>query len=323
MKKHHKPLKLDNLELPSNILYAPLAGCSDYPFRQMAKKYRPGLFFCEMVKMDALIRYDVGTFRILDYDASMHPIGGQIVGSKKEIAGQAARIIEELGFDVIDLNCGCPVDKVTKDGSGSGLLKTPELMGEILANMKAAVKIPVTVKIRMGWDHESINAEEITEIAEAAGAAAITIHGRTRQQGYKGEADWSPIARAKARAKKIKVIGNGDIFCGPSAEKLFGTTGCDGALVSRGTLGKPWIFEEIIRHLEGLPPIERTPDQIRTTLLNHLEKITAYQPTRRAITDLRRVSCWYLKNMTNAKTLRSTLSRIESLDDAKELILNG
>jgi tRNA-dihydrouridine synthase B len=144
------PFQLGNITLPNNIFYAPLAGCSDFPFRKMSAKYRPGLMYCEMVKMDALIRHDQNTFHILDYDPSMHPIGGQICGSKPEIAGQAAKIIEDLGFDVVDLNCGCPVDKVTKDGSGSGMLKTPELIGEVLANMVAAVKIPVTVKIRAG-----------------------------------------------------------------------------------------------------------------------------------------------------------------------------
>ena len=159
-----KPFQMGKKVLPSNIFYAPLAGCSDFPFRKMSAKYRPGLMYCEMVKMDALIRSDVNTFHLLDYDASMHPIGAQLCGSKPEIAGKAAKIMEELGFDVVDLNCGCPVDKITKDGSGSGMLKNPELIGEMVSNMIAAVKIPVTVKIRAGWDENSINAVEITRI---------------------------------------------------------------------------------------------------------------------------------------------------------------
>ena len=144
----------------------------------MTSRFRPGLIYCEMVKMEALTRYDTGTFRLLDYDKSMHPIGAQIVGSNPKLAGHAAQIIEELGFDVVDLNCGCPVDKVTKDGSGSGLLKEPEKIGEIIANMVAAVSIPVTVKIRAGWEEGRIAAADITEIAEKAGAKAITIHGQ-------------------------------------------------------------------------------------------------------------------------------------------------
>jgi nifR3 family TIM-barrel protein len=142
------PIFLGNLKLPNNVFYAPLAGCSDYPFRWMSSQYSPGLIFCEMVKMDALIRNDPVTLHMLDYDTSMHPIAAQLCGSKPQIAGKAAKIIEDLGFDAVDLNCGCPVDKVTKDGSGSGMLKNPQLIGEVLANMVAAVKIPVTVKIR-------------------------------------------------------------------------------------------------------------------------------------------------------------------------------
>src|SRR3984893_6443256 len=179
-----RPFQLGALQLPSNIFCAPLAGCSDLPFRMMTTKFQPGLVYCEMVKMDALVRHDPHTYRLLDYETSMHPIGAQLCGSKPQLAGKSAKILEDLGFDVVDLNCGCPVDKVTKDGSGSGLLKNPQLIGEIISQMVASVRIPVTVKIRAGWDAQNINAEEITEIAEQAGAVAICIHGRTRSQGY-------------------------------------------------------------------------------------------------------------------------------------------
>ena len=166
---------------------------------------------------------------------------------------RAARIVEDLGFDVVDFNCGCPVDKVTKDGSGSGMLKNPELIGEMIASMVAAVKIPVTVKIRTGWDERHINAPEITAIAEKAGAKAICIHGRTREQGYSGHANWDHIRACKEVAKNIHVIGNGDVFDAPSALRMFQTTGCDAILLSRGTMGQPWIIEDIYRALEGLP----------------------------------------------------------------------
>src|SRR5579872_1226411 len=166
------PFFIGSVKLPNKVLYAPLAGCSDLPFRRMSRHYGPGIVYCEMVKIDALVRNDSNTYRLLDYDIGMHPIGAQICGSKPKIAAAAARIVEDLGFDVIDFNCGCPVDKVTKDGSGSGMLKTPELIGEVLCEMMAAVKIPVTVKIRAGWDEKSINAVEITNIAEKAGAKA-------------------------------------------------------------------------------------------------------------------------------------------------------
>ncbi|MEX0961251.1 MAG: tRNA dihydrouridine synthase DusB [Simkaniaceae bacterium] len=320
MNSYHQPIQIGSLSLKSNVFYAPLAGCSDYPFRQMSNHCRPGLFFTEMVKMDALIRYDQSTFRLLDYDGSMHPIGGQLVGSKSEIAGKAAKIIEELGFDLIDLNCGCPVDKVTKDGSGSGLLKTPQKIGEILSNMINAVSIPVTLKIRIGWDENAINAAQITKIAEKAGASAITIHGRTRAQGYKGSADLNPILEAKKEANKIMVIGNGDIFSGEDAEKMFEYTGCDGILVARGSLGTPWIHEDIVRHLNRLEPINRSPQFIKETLLNHLSLILSYQPKRRALLDLRRISCWYFKKGTGTKKLRESLCRISDLKEAYKII---
>lgn len=316
----NKNFKLGNITLPNNIFYSPLAGCSDFPFRKMAANYQPGLIYCEMVKMDALVRHDPGTFHILDYDKSMHPIGAQLCGSKPNIAGQSARILEELGFDVIDLNCGCPVDKVTKDGSGSGLLKNPQLIGELISNIVAAVKVPVTVKIRAGWDEENIIAEEITRIAEEAGAVAIAIHARTRQQGYKGPAKWEYIKRCVDARKTIKVIGNGDVFSAEAAEKMFQETGCDVVLVSRGTMGAPWMAQDIIRHLEGLPPIERGPQQWREALFEHYRYILDYHPERRVPIEMRRVGCWYVKSSSGTRQFRNLMSRVNSIDEIETLL---
>ncbi len=319
MKKFVKPLKLGNLTLPSNVLYSPLAGCSDYPFRQMAARYKIGLMFCEMVKMDALIRHEPSTYHLLDFDPSMRPIGGQICGSKPELAGPCAKIIEELGFDVVDLNCGCPVDKVTKDGSGSGMLKHPELIGEVIANMVAAVDIPVTVKIRAGWDEESINACLITKIAEEAGAKAISIHGRTRQQKYTGKANWDHIKAAKEVAQSIKVIGNGDVFDAKAGLALFNHTGCDAILISRGTFGKPWIAEDV-RRLDNSEPL-MIPD-IKEHLLDHMAYITSYQTDRKALLDMRRIGCWYLRDGTGTKKLRESLNRSKDLNEIENMIRN-
>lgn len=316
------PFQLGNITLPNNIFYAPLAGCSDFPFRQMSALYRPGLMYCEMVKMDAIVRHDPHTFHILDYSANMHPIGGQLCGSKPSIAGKAARIIEELGFDVIDLNCGCPVDKVTKDGSGSGMLKTPELIGEVLANIVAAVKIPVTVKIRAGWDEKSINAAQITKIAEQAGAQAICIHGRTRHQAYKGPANWDYIKECKEVATTIKIIGNGDITDAYAAERMFDYTGCDAVLVARGTMGNPWIIEDIIRLLSGDEPMSRSLEDRRQALLKHFLFTYNYHLPRRVAVDMRRVGCWYLKKSAGTKAFRELISKAGNPEEARELILN-
>ncbi len=317
MKKFVKPLKLGNLSLPSNVFYSPLAGCSDYPFRQMAARYQIGLMFCEMVKMEALIRHEPSTYHLLDYDFSMRPIGGQLCGSKPKLAGPCARIIEELGFDVVDLNCGCPVDKVTKDGSGSGMLKNPELIGEVISNMVAAVTIPVTVKIRAGWDDENINASLITKIAEEAGAKAISIHGRTRQQKYTGKANWDHIKAAKMAATTIKVIGNGDVFDAQAGLSLFEQTGCDAILVSRGTFGTPWIAENIKRLDSAIPPL--IPN-VKNHLLDHMTYIASYQTDRKALLDMRRIGCWYLRNGTGTKKLRESLNRSKDLMEIEKLI---
>lgn len=309
------PFYIGSAKLPNKVLYAPLAGCSDLPFRQMSCRYRPGIVYCEMVKIDALVRNDPNTYRMLDYEGAMHPIGAQLCGSKPKVAAAAARIVEDLGFDVIDFNCGCPVDKVTKDGSGSGMLKTPDLIGEVISSMVAAVKVPVTVKIRAGWDDRSINAAQVTQIAEKAGAKAITIHGRTREQGYKGKANWDYIKACKQAAKEILVIGNGDVFDAESALRMFGHTNCDAVLVSRGTMGQPWIAEDILNALSGGPRIERSVSDLRTTLLEHFGLIVRYQPERQSLLDMRRVGCWYLKRLTGVKELRMLINKASSTSE--------
>jgi tRNA-dihydrouridine synthase B len=315
-----RPFQLGKIQLPSNIFCAPLAGCSDLPFRRMTVKYRPGLIYCEMVKMDALIRHDPNTYRLLDYESSMHPIGGQLCGSKPEIAGQCAKIIEDLGFDVVDLNCGCPVDKVTKDGSGSGMLKNLDLIGDVLSNMVAAVRIPVTVKIRAGWDSSHIVAPQVTRIAEEAGASAICIHGRTRAQGYKGPANWDFIRDCKRASRGIPVIANGDIFDAPSAKKIFEYTGCDAILLARGTMGKPWLVEDIYRYLSGEEPTLRTGIDYRDILLEHLDHIVSYQNERRALLDLRRIGCWFLRGAKNMRHLRESLNRSKGAAEIRQMV---
>jgi nifR3 family TIM-barrel protein len=317
-----KPFYLGDLALPNNVLYAPLAGCSDLPFRKMSSLYQPGIVYCEMVKIDALVRHNEGTFRLLDYEKDSNQItGAQLCGSKLELIGQAAKMIEDLGFQVIDFNCGCPVDKVTKDGSGSGMLKTPELIGEMIAEMVASVKIPVTVKIRAGWDEDQINAPLITQIAEKAGAKAIAVHGRTREQGYKGPANWDYIRDAKKAAKTILVIGNGDVFDAESAERMFIYTGCDAVLVSRGTLGQPWIAEDIRNHLEDQVPTERDVETVRNAMLTHFDAILKYQKDeRKALLDFRRVGCWYLKRCIGGKALRMELVHLASTKEVLNVV---
>lgn len=316
------PFFLEETKLPSNVFCAPLAGCSDLPFRKMTSQYRPGLIYCEMVKMDALIRNDPHTFRMLDFEAGMHPIGAQLCGSKLDLAGPCAKILEDLGFDVIDLNCGCPVDKVTKDGSGSALLKNPEKIGDLIANIKAAVKIPVTVKVRAGWDSASICAPKITKIAEEAGASAICIHGRTRVQGYRGPADWSYIRACKEVATTIKIIANGDIFDPISARNVFVETGCDAILLARGTMGQPWLIEDIYHFFTTGQLRARSSLDYKQALIQHIAHVTSYQNDRRALLDIRRIGSWYLKLSKGTKYLRESVNRSSSLQEALSHIQN-
>lgn len=322
MKFLKTPFYLGAKELPSNVFCAPLAGCSDLPFRRMTSHYKPGLIYTEMVKMDALVRNDPHTFRMLDYEIGMHPIGGQLCGSKPELAGTCAKIIEDLGFDVVDLNCGCPVDKVTKDGSGSAMLKTPEKIGEILSNMVAVVKIPVTVKIRAGWDANSICAAEITQIAEKAGASAICIHGRTRSQAYKGPANWDYIAQARQVAQNIKVIANGDVFDPISAQRIFEASDCDAILLARGTMGQPWLIEDIYRFFKEGEIVKRTSLDYKQALMDHISHIVSYQTDRKALLDIRRIGCYYLKGGKGTKHLREAINRSKSLDEVYMHIKN-
>ncbi len=320
VKQLHEPWTLGHLLLPNRVLYSPLAGCSDLPFRRMAAKYRPGLIFCEMVKMDAVVRYDPGTFHLLDYEASMHPIGAQLCGSKVEMAAPAARIVEDLGFDVVDLNCGCPVDKITKDGSGSGMLKNPQRIGDIISNIVAAVNIPVTVKIRAGWDDNNIISPEITRIAEEAGAVAITIHGRTREQAYRGDANWDYIQRCRDAAKTIQIVGNGDIFEPQAALSMQAQTGCDAVMVSRGTMGQPWIVEDILKLSQGQPFKQRNLTDFREELMEHFLHTVDYEHEQGALIAMRRIGCWYFKNSSGTREFRHRISRASSVQEAHALI---
>lgn len=315
-----EPFQFGSLTLPHNIIFSPLAGCSDFPFRKAARLYHDGLIFCEMVKMDALIRGDLGTFDMLAYDGSMHPIGAQLCGSKLELAKPCARIIEDLGFDTIDLNCGCPVDKVTKDGSGSGLLKTPELIGEIISDIRSVVSIPVSVKIRAGWDEENICAAKIVKVAEEAGADAIFIHGRTRKQAYKGLANRDHIRDGKKAANKILVIGNGDIFDGPSAQHMLKHTGCDGLLVSRGTMGSPWLANDILHYLESGKEKNHSFDDLIKAFTEHLDIILNTKTEKRATLDTRRISAWYLRNHPHMSQFRQRMSRVKSIEEILEIL---
>lgn len=320
MTGYQTEFQLGSLKLPSNILCAPLAGYTDQPFRQICRDFFSGLVFCEMIKIEALVRKVPATLRYLDFSRNEHPIGAQLCGSKPKVAKEAAKIVEELGFDLIDLNCGCPVDKITKDGSGSAMLKNPELIGEALSAMVSSVKLPVTLKIRIGWTEELVNAPEIVKIAEEAGAQAVIIHGRTRAQGYRGGVNLEIIKACKQAARKIKIIGNGNLFDAKDVFQMFEKTGCDGVMLARGMIGQPWIFQEIAKY-----PIFLMRDvlEVKEVLLRHFRLIQKYQQIdQKAVFDMRRMVGWYLKFCSFTKDLKMGINQAETTSEVFDLIEN-
>ena len=234
-------MKIGNVVLENNVFLAPMAGVTDLPFRILCKEMGCGLVYSEMVSAKGILYDNKNTTELLEVDPKERPVAVQLFGSDPEILGAMAKKIEDYPIDIIDVNMGCPAPKIVKNGEGSCLMKTPELVGKIVRSLVESQKKPVTIKFRKGFDEEHINAVEIAKIAEANGASAVAVHGRTREQYYSGKADWDIIRQVK-EAVKIPVIGNGDVTSAESADAIMRETGCDGVMIGRGAQGNPWIF---------------------------------------------------------------------------------
>ncbi len=313
-------LKIGSVTLDNNILLAPMAGVTDLPFRLLCREQEAGLVCMEMVSAKAILYKNKNTESLLTIHPQEGPVSLQLFGSDPKILSEMARQIEERPFSILDINMGCPVPKVVGNGEGSALMKQPKLVEEIVTAVVKAVKKPVTVKIRKGFNDTCVNAVEIARIAEQCGAAAVMIHGRTREQYYTGEADWEIIAKVKDKLS-IPVIGNGDIKDGASAEAILRRTGCDGIMVGRAARGNPWIFRQIAAYLQDgtvLPAPEK--EEIRAMSLRHAKMQLEYKGEYTGIREMRKHVSWYTAGMPDSARLRRTVNMVESFAALEELV---
>lgn len=312
-------MKIGNLEINGHACLAPMAGVADRAFRELCVGYGASYVISEMVSSKGLTMQDKKSKELLYLSEKERPAGAQIFGNDPETMAKAALDAMEFSPDFIDINMGCPAPKIAGNGGGSALLKNPELIGKIVEAVVMTSPVPVTAKIRIGWDFDSINAVETAKRIEAAGADAITVHGRTKSQMYAPPVDLAEIARVK-NAVSVPVIGNGDIVDGESAKKMLDETDCDFLMVGRGALGNPWIFECINAYLDNKGTYtEPSLEEKMNVMLRHIGTLCEYKGTRVGMREARKHAAWYIKGIRNAASFRQEIGRLSSLDELKIL----
>ena len=315
-----KKLKIGNVELANPYILAPMAGVTDLPFRLLCKEQGAGLLCMEMVSAKAIQYNNKNTRALLEIHPEEEPVSLQLFGSDPDVISEIAKQIEELPFAILDINMGCPVPKIVRNGEGSALMNQPKLVHEIVSKTVKAIQKPVTVKIRKGFDDTSINAVEIAKIIEDAGAAAVAVHGRTREQYYSGKADWDIIRQVK-EAVSNPVIGNGDVVSGESAISMMKQTGCDGVMIGRGAQGNPWIFSELLEYEKtGIMPERPSNEALKEMMLRHARMQIRFKGAYLGIREMRKHVAWYTTGLPNSAKLRGEINAVESYEELEELL---
>ena len=313
--------KIGNVRIENPFVLAPMAGVTDMPFRTLCKEQGAGLICMEMISAKAISFHNKNTIALMKIDPCEHPVSMQLFGCEPELMAEVAKSIEDKDFDILDINMGCPVPKVVNNGEGSALLKNPELIVQIIKSVSSAIQKPVTVKVRIGFENAPVDIVEIARRAEDAGAAAIAVHGRTRQQYYSGTADWDIIRQVK-EAVSIPVIGNGDVDSPLKAEALLKQTGCDGVMIGRAVRGNPWIFREMNHYFQTGELLPRpSSEEIREMILRHARAQIALKGEFTGIREMRKHVAWYTAGMRHSAGLRRASNTIESYEALQELLM--
>lgn len=312
--------KIGNVQIENPFVLAPMAGVTDLPFRTLCKEQGAGLICMEMISAKAISFRNKNTFSLMEIDPCEHPVSMQLFGSEPELMAEVAKSIEDREFDILDINMGCPVPKVVNNGEGSALLKSPDLIEQIVKSVSSAIRKPVTVKVRIGFENVPVDIVDIAKRVEDAGAAAIAVHGRTRQQYYSGTADWETIRRVK-EAVTIPVIGNGDVDSPLKAEALLKETGCDAVMIGRAVRGNPWLFREMNHYFNTGELLERpSAEEIREMILRHARKQIDLKGEFTGIREMRKHVAWYTAGMRHSAGLRRASNTIESYEALEELL---